>query len=272
MKLELARIGINTRDPDAYRQLTPQRQRTLAAPEDDMWATFADMATPHSLTLGTRLVGRFSVDEDGQLHGFYVGDEFEEIAPELFVRVVNELNISAAMASTVDPRFLSLSLAAGGAARPVAVMYDHIAPPERDETVEVRLATSADHVAAVAFYRSETGSPEAFLTSYLAERIELRELYLVEADRAIAAVGECRVDSRAPGNAHLGLVVGTERRGQGLGGRLMHTLAEICRGHGMAPRCSTEPSNKAAQAVIRRAGFRNRHHTFAVDMASAARL
>ncbi len=116
------------------------------------------------------------------------------------------------------------------------------------------------------FYQAETGAPDAFLTSYLAERIDLHELYLVEADGGIAATGECRVDTRAPGNAHLGLVVGTELRGQGMGGRLMHTLTKVCKDQDMVPRCSTEPTNVAAQKVIRRAGFRNRHQVFRVAM------
>ena len=105
-----------------------------------------------------------------------------------------------------------LSLAAGGSSQLVAVMYDHVARPVSDETVDVRPATRADHPAAVAFCRAETGSPEAFLEPFLAERIELHELYLVEADGKIAATGECRADLRAPSNAHLGLVVGSELR------------------------------------------------------------
>ena len=44
------------------------------------------------------------------------------------------MDLTAAMASTVDPTFLSLSLAVGGSAEPVAVMYDHIARPVSDET------------------------------------------------------------------------------------------------------------------------------------------
>jgi GNAT superfamily N-acetyltransferase len=269
MTREATSVQINADAADAYRRLSAERQGALVAPEDDMWATFADMAAPHSLTLGAQLVGRFSVDEDHQLHGFYVNDEFEETAAELFSRVVDDLHISAAMASTVDPTFLSLCLTAGGAAQPVALMYDHTAPPQSDNTCDVRLATSADHSAAVSFYQAETGAPAAFLTPYLAERIDLHELYLVEAEGSIAATGECRVDTRAPGNAHLGLVVGSELRGHGLGSRLMHTLTEISTNQGMVPRCSTEPTNVAAQKVIRRAGFRNRHEVFRVAMAGS---
>ena len=266
MKLHPKKVEINDNASDAYERLSMDRRRTLAAPEDDMWATFADLAAPHALTLGAQPVGRFSGDDDNQIHGFFVGDDFEEIATDLFVRVVNELNISAAMASTVDPAFLSLSLTAGGAAQPVALMYEHLAGSDSDASVDLRLATSTDHPAAVAFNRAETGSPEAFLAPYLAERIDLRELYLVEAGGEVVATGECRVDNRAPGNAHLGLVVGSELRGQGLGSRLMYTLTTLCERQDLTPRCSTAPTNASAQKVISRAGFRTRHRVFRVAL------
>ena len=272
MERETQDIAIRHDAGGAYEQLALERRRTLTGPEDDMWATFADIAEPHALTLGEKLVGRFSVDDESQLHGFFVTDEFEALATELFMRVVAEMSISAAMASTVDPRFLSLSLAAGGVARPVALMYEHTAPPEPGETVDVRRADRVDLSPAVAFYQAETDSRPRFLTSFLAERIDRQELYLVEADGKIVATGECRADDRAPGNAHLGLVVGSELRGQGIGSRLMHTLTEICKGEDTEPRCSTEPTNIAAQRVIRRAGYRSRHHVFEIAMRGAERL
>ena len=74
MKSERIGVEINAHAADAYQRLSRERQRTLVAPEDDMWATFADIAEPHSLTLGAHLVGRFSVDENNQLHGFYISD------------------------------------------------------------------------------------------------------------------------------------------------------------------------------------------------------
>lgn len=262
-------VGIGGDAAHAYELLRGDRQRTLVAPEDDMWATFADRAAPHSLLVGERLVGRFSVDTDDQLHGFFVSEELEPRAADLLVRVVTELNICAAMVSTVDPRFLALSLTAGGEARPVALMYDHVAKPGSDDGVELRIATTDDHAAAVAFDLAATGSPSAFLTRYLAERIGLGELYLVARAGEIVATGECRVDRRAPGNAHLGFVVGAQHRGQGLGTRLLRALTEIAAEQHLVPRCSTEPTNLAAQKAIRRAGFRSRHHVFRVAMSRA---
>jgi predicted GNAT family acetyltransferase len=151
-------------------------------------------------------------------------------------------------------------------------MYEHTAPPVPGETVDVRRADRVDLSPAVAFYQAGTDSQPRFLTSFLAERIDRQELYLVEADGKIVATGECRADDRAPGNAHLGLVVGSELRGQGIGSRLMHTLTEICKGEDREPRCSTEPTNIAAQRVIRRAGYRSRHNVFEIAMRGAEKL
>ncbi len=259
-----AEIRVDT--SGAYERLRDARHRTLVAPEDDMWATFADLAQPYALTLGGRLVGRFSVDEDRQVHAFHVGADHEGVAGELFAHVVDQLDLRAAMASTVDPIFLSLALTAGGVAAPVALMYEHVAGPSSDEPAEVRLATPEDHTAAVAFARAADGSPEGFAGPYLARRIDLGELYLVEEAGRIIATGECRVDTRSPGNAHLGLVVEPDLRSRGLGTRLMQTLTRVCLDLALMPLCSTEPGNVAAQAVIRRAGFRRRHGVFRVHL------
>lgn len=266
MSPEAMDVEIGTDAGGAYEQLREARRQTLAAPEDDMWATFADLAVPHSLTVDGRSVGRFSVDAEQQLHAFFVDDELDHLALDLLARVVAELEVVAAMASTVDPRFLALSLTAGGAARPVALLYDHVAAAESEESVEVRVATGADHQAAVAFGAAATGAPDAFLVPYLGERIELGELYLVEADGSILASGECRVDRRSAGHAHLGLMVAADLRSQGLGGRLMHTLTGISLDQGLRPLCSTEPTNLASQRVIRRSGFRSRHQVLRVAL------
>lgn len=125
-------------------------QRTTCGRRSQTWPN------PSSLTLGTQLVGRFSVDDDNQFHGFHVREELEETATELLICVVNDMNISDAMASTVDPQSLCLGLTAAGVPDPVALMYDHITPPNSDETVDVGLATSTDHSAAGAFCRAES--------------------------------------------------------------------------------------------------------------------
>lgn len=253
---------------DQYRS---ERRHNLVGPEDDMWATFADIAEPHALVVNQEVVGCCSIDADNRLHAFHVTGDAQELAPAILDHVVHELNISSAMPSTVDPGFLSLCLTAGGRAESVGLMYEHIADPLDTRTVDVRPASSDDHHAAVAFYEAETGSPREFQEGYLAERISRGELHLVvDTDGRITATGECRIDLRTDKHAHLGLVVGADSRNQGVGSRLIHTLAELAHAEDLLPLCSTEPTNRAAQRVIHRAGFRTRHRVFQVAMTAPA--
>ena len=255
-----------------YEDFRLERQQTLVAPEDDMWASFADNAEALAIIVDGQAVGCCAIDEDNQLLMFHVAESHEELALELFDYVAQHRSVVAAMPSTVDPRFLSVSLSAGGRAEPVALMYHLVAEPESKASVDVRVATNADYQAAIAFDKEATDSPEEFLQKYIATRIAGQELYLMldENDR-IVATGECRVDTRADGHAQLGLIVGTDLRGRGIGTRLFHTLVEIARAKDLVPLCSTEPTNAAAQRVIHRAGFRNRDRVFRVALTEAPR-
>ena len=114
----------------------------------------------------------------------------------------------------------------------------------------------------VAFVVASTGDPTDWTTRYLGERIERCELFLYRRNDRIAAIGECRIDQRSSGHAHLGVIVGPSHRGRGLATSLLIELVGIAGRSGLAPLCSTEPGNVAARHAIHRAGFRSGHRVF----------
>jgi len=192
------RSGVSIRaDRRVYDELRLERQRTLVGPEDDKWGAFAGRAEPYAIIVGGEIAGCCCVDNVDELQLFFVRSDFEELAAELFAHVVDHAGIVAALPSTVDPAFLSLSLAAGGEAEPVALMFEHVTQRVGSGRIDLRLATVADHAAAVAFDRAATGSSEEFLRPFSAARIDQQELYVVESDDQIVVTGECRVDRRA---------------------------------------------------------------------------
>lgn len=260
MNLSKTRLQVRPDTTDVSQQFASARSKTLVGVEDDMWATFADMAQPYVVVLGDQAIGTFSIDDDKQLHGFYLDRESEQRAADVLALVASETEAVACIASTVDPIFLSLSLSVSSRSDEVAILYEHVAASAVNETVDLRLATSADLDAAIDFCVKEMGAPESFLNGYLAERIQGEELLLVQTSGGqISATGECRVDSRVAGHGHLGLVVASELRGCGLGSRLMNTLVTRARAQGLVPLCSTEPTNLAAQHLIHQTGFRAKH-------------
>ena len=122
----------------------------------------------------------------------------------------------------------------------------------------------------MAFAKAAIGASEEFLVPYLAERIERAELFLDEERGAIRASGELRVDQAHPGHAHLGMMVGSDHRGRGVGSQLMNALVADCVRRDLRPLCSTEPTNLPARRVIHKAGFRARHRVFRVRVGPKA--
>jgi ribosomal protein S18 acetylase RimI-like enzyme len=176
------------------------------------------------------------------------------------------MGIQSVVVSTVEPALLSLSIAHMQRADVVALMYQHFSIPVGPSLSDLRTATSLDLEDAIAFVGAATQGPEDFLRWYVAERIERRELYLHVMGGEIAASGECRVDERVSGYAHLGLVVGRKYRSRGMGTQMMNALVKDCSRRQLKPLCSTEPDNKAARHLIKQAGFCSRHRVFRLHL------
>lgn len=170
------------------------------------------------------------------------------------------------MPSTVDPCFLSQCLTGGPVIETAALLFHHVLDPQGPALTGLRTATSTDHDAAVTFAQAATGASVAFLRPYYADRIEREELMLLVQPDSIIASGECRLDQKHTGYAHLGMIVGQDHREHGLGSQLMNALVESCRSRDLKPLCSTEPVNVPAQHVINKAGFRARHRVFRVKL------
>jgi GNAT superfamily N-acetyltransferase len=247
----------------------PAYLKTLVAPLDDMWAAFAAMANPYALVVDDRVAGCCTVNEERELHQFYLHPEFEDRGELILASLVDQMDIVSAVPSTVDPAFLSLTLSIGHSSDTVALMYQHVLEPQGSALTGLRIATTADHADAVAFAKAATGMPDEFLVPYLSERIERAELFLHEVSGAIHATGECRVDQTHLGHAHLGMIVGIDHRSRGVGSQLLNALVAECQRRDLRPLCSTESTNLAARRVIHKIGFRSRHRVFRVKFGTS---
>lgn len=260
------RLEIQADTAEIYSDMQSAYQETLSGPLDDMWGAFADAALPYALLLDGKVVGFCSVNDACELLSFHLTVQHEDLAETFLGYLIERLDLVAAVASTVDPGFLSPGLGLGRGAVAVALMFRHVLEPLGHALSGLRLASTADHAAAVAFDEAAIAAPRSFLEPYLLERIERGELLLHEKQDEILAIGECRMDQKRSGFAHLGIVVGQVQRGLGLGSSLLHALVLESRGRGAKPLCSTEPGNLAAVHAIHKAGFRSRHRVFRVEL------
>lgn len=244
--------------------------RRPSGPEDDMWSAFAEQAAAFLIHSDGAQLGCAAVDEVRVLHRLSLFPRFEDRGEELLTELIARLELIAALPSTLDSAFLSLSLTLGKQARPVALMFEHALEPTAAGVAGLRAARAEDHAASLAFARETIGGPESFLGPYLKERIDLGELRLLEEGGAIIGSGELRLDKVHEGFAHLGVIVDADHRRRGLGRGILAALVAECQSRGLRPLCSTAPDNAAARRAIHEAGFRSRHRIFQVSFADQA--
>ncbi|MEM7584479.1 MAG: GNAT family N-acetyltransferase [Acidobacteriota bacterium] len=257
-------------DAAAFRDLQAEYLAQLVAPMDDMWAAFADQATPYALRWNGELAGCCAVDDEGRLLRFYVKPRFQLRSQELMRRVIDAAGVKQLMVFTLDPSCLSTALDLVSASESPTVeshslLFALLSEPEGPGLEPVRMGELHDHERLIAFEQAAMGAPREFLEPYLRERLERQELLMFEEGDRLLCVGELRRDARQAGVAQLGMVVHRDARRQGLATRMLTRLVNQSREAELVPCCSTEVSNVGARRAIERSGFRARHRLLRIS-------
>ena len=265
--MEPTRLSLRANAASVYDDQRAAYLAQLVAPMDDMWAAFADMATPHALLVGDAVAGSCSVDEEGQLMRFYVLPRFQQHSLALLRLALAELEATRMMVCTLDPNCLSTALDAAASVEPHALLFAPVTAPEGPGLGHLNLAVPSDHQRIVDFQAEEIGAQRDFLEPYVRERLERQEMLLFEEGSQMLSVGELRRDKHQVGIAQLGLIVHGQERGKGIGSRMLSSLVTRSREQGLTPYCSTEVTNIGARRAIERAGFRANHRVLRVGFA-----
>ena len=243
---------------------TPLYLAQLVAPMDDMWRSLAAQADPIALFVDGDLAGSCALNAEGQLLQFFVLARFHHLSEPLLRFAFDRLGAEEMMVPTLDPNYLCTSMDIAARVEVHSMLYAPNHGSEALGPVSLRLAAAQDHGRCVDFEERELGVERAFLEGYVGARIERSELFLLEENARIQAVGELRRDPLQAGISQLGIIVQGDRRGQGIGSRVLYSLAHRSRGEGLIPVCSTEVHNQAARRAIERAGFHSNHRLLRV--------
>jgi GNAT superfamily N-acetyltransferase len=246
----------------------------LAAPMDGMWdAGFVAQAPHWDIRMQGKQAGYCAVNEEGALLQLFLLPAFEVHGRAIFEHVVSQDIVHKAVASTIDPSFLSLCLDVQKQVTVHTYMYEVRPEAEPHDSprpgIELSPAgqTALDRV--VAFQRSCLGNdPDMsdWLRAYSGNLIEREELFVLHRDDDWLGLGECRKSDSQVGVADVGMMVAPEHRGQGWGTDILRRLRVHSTAYGLRPICSTTVDNSPAQKAIQNAGFVSHHRIMDITL------
>ena len=254
-----------TESLDVIKELKQQYFALSTAPLDGMWHFgFVPMANHFSFYEHDVLIGYCCINAEGYLLQFFLSPTANVKAAELFTSITSQSNaelmgeIKGAFVSTAEADFLSLCLDNSSSFKVNALMYvqDPLQTIEEKALLPMKLVEPSQLDTCIKFVNESIGAPEDWLSSYLGNLIQRKELFAYWRGNEILATGECRLfDDYQTDYAELGMIVAESERGRGIATQVLKTLCHKAKEQGLKAICSTERDNIGAQKAITRAGF-----------------
>jgi RimJ/RimL family protein N-acetyltransferase len=249
-----------------------------SAPLDGMWHFgFVPMAKHVGFYLDGSLIGFCCINDDGYLMQFYVTQDKQAFAQQLFTLIAEQNSavlgeVRGAFVSTAEPNYMSYCLDNSATFTVNALMYQYMPEfsNEQNEKFEMQLASTEQLKALVAFAASNIGAPQDWLNGYYGKLIERNELFGYSIDGKLLATGECRLfDQHQTDFADLGVVVAQSERGRGIAKQVLRFLIKHAASKGLKSICSTQSGNIGAQKAISRVGFIASHRIVQFEFSQA---
>lgn len=236
---------------------------SLSGPMDGMWDSGFTQPSPHwSIQHDGSCIGYFVLNEENTLLQFYVEETFHSHSGSILDRIISQHNVKKAVASTIDPSFLSLCLdrQTGISAHTSLYTTAGAAPVGMALPVECSFipAQTSDLEPVVDLQIDCLGGQQelkGWLDGYSSHLISRGELLILSDEDGWMGLGEYRRSDSQRGVVDLGVMVHPSHRRKGLAAAILTTLRQKAQSEGLVAICSTTIDNVASQAAIRRAGF-----------------
>ena len=180
--------------------------------------------------------------------------------------MVDQNNLTKAIASTIDPAFLSFCLYRQKKVDVHTYLYELHAPVQpahaEAKNLDFRLIDASELDSTIAFQQICLGGEDdlsKWLRGYSANLIKRGELYVLYHNGVKVGLGEFRKSDTQKGIVDLGMMVHPDHRRKGWATYILTLLCAESITQGLRAICSTTVENTGSQKAIERAGFVNRH-------------
>ncbi len=244
---------------EIIQQMRSDYLHTLNAPMDGMWeSVIISQALFWEMQDEERHVGHFCLDASNSLLRFFLIEEYQAQAQEIFHQVISTYELRDAIASTGETLYFALCLDFQRSVTPQSYLFRdqrHIKVPIDLLTHSFRKAERRELETLVRFYQENSEGPGEWIEPFLRERLDREEVFVGFSQHTLVATGECIPSQSQPPFADLGVVVAQSYRGKGLGRSVLLHLKERCYEAGWKPICSCAVDNHASKKAIEGAGF-----------------
>lgn len=261
-------------DLSSIQDLKTAYLQSLIAPLDGMWDTGFINPSPHwEIRVEDEQAGYYAANAKGKVLQFYVCPTHAPQQRSIFEHVIAQETITHALASTLDPAFLSLCLDVQKGIAVHTYLYETHSPiqPIHPDAAKVylRLVELAELERIVSFQQACLGGEHdlsAWLRGYSSNLIARNELYVLCQGASWIGIGECRKSDTQAGIADLGMMVHPDYRRRKWATYILALLRAYCEKHNLRAICSTTAENIGSQKAIARAGFVRRHRLLDVTL------
>jgi predicted acetyltransferase len=236
--------------------LKKEWRTSLTSPPDGMWESFREKTEDWAIKCFDQEIGYASIDNEGQLLQFYVHFGFLPVAKEIFKKFIAEKEISKAVVGTNNPVLMTASFPSVKMVKVDTYLFREFNEVDMVKKAgTLREGSSSDDKLLIDFYHKSIGADREWLTSYLGERLERKELFFFSLDTEIIGACEVRTSASNSGIADIGMVVSPEYRMRGYGSYLLYKAKKMALLRNQKPICSCEAENIGSYKSIINAGF-----------------
>ncbi len=253
-------------DTNTLSHLKTEWQKSLVAPQDDMWESFTDYATHWEILQKDETIGYACVNDENCLLQFFVLPFWMSEGVSIFKQLIDQQNIASAIIGTNNPICLSIAMHIQKSVKIHTYLFtDALKVENNNKEGAFRIVALQELETIVNFYHESIGAPKGWLNDYLGNLVEKSEVFvLINGDEILGAC-EVRKSESNPKVAGVGVVVSSSQRKKGLGTFLLGKAKEKAIAWNRQPICSCEKDNIGSIKSIENNGFRSIHQMLLLE-------
>ncbi len=234
--------------------------KNLTAPLDDFWEEAVFPNCDYYLIKDKSVKGFYSLDSNKSINQFYLSNKDDYFS--VLSKLIRDLNIKKAFASTYDPLFFDACLKLSSSKTSHTYLYTEDSVQKTTLDIDFEVANIQDLERAVTYNKS-LGDGD-WVRDYYKKLIPKKGLLLFTKDNIIIGTGEMRLSKSFDHYINIGVTVSKDYRRKGVASYIVNKVKSLANLQGYKTVCSTTYDNIASQKTLTKCGYKHYHTIYEI--------